>query len=94
GGIGGKGIGIKILEGTTVLGLSRTHDAMELDNADFGHEEPLNDNTPSTLVYHKFDDSRVENNMSSVVVPGLWDDLTYEHVAVPFATWALANWAT
>ncbi|GAU15393.1 hypothetical protein TSUD_04630 [Trifolium subterraneum] len=93
-GIGGKGIGIKILEGTTVLGLSRTHDAMELDNADFGHEEPLKDNTPSTLVYHKFDDSRVKNNMSSVVVPGLWDDLTYEHVAVPFATWALANWAT
>ncbi|KAK9946555.1 hypothetical protein M0R45_012015 [Rubus argutus] len=27
------------------------------------------------------------------VVPGLWDDLTCQHVAVPFAAWALANWA-
>jgi hypothetical protein len=94
GGIGGKGIGIKILGGTTVIGLSRNHDGMELDNTDFGHEEPLKHGTPTTLVHHKFDDSRVKHNMSSVVVPGLWDDLNYEHVAVPFATWALANWAT
>ncbi|CAL5205992.1 unnamed protein product [Lathyrus oleraceus] len=109
GGIGKKGIGIKILEGTTVLGLSRTRDAMELDNTDFDHEEQLNHGisttdfgpekplkcgTPTALVYHKFDDSVVKQNMSSVVVPGLWDDLHCEHVAVPFATWALANWAT
>ncbi|KAK7252545.1 hypothetical protein RIF29_36566 [Crotalaria pallida] len=32
--------------------------------------------------------------MPSAVVPGLWDDLHCEHVAVPFATWALASWAT
>lgn len=31
--------------------------------------------------------------MSSAVVPGLWDDLHCEHVAVPFSIWALANWA-
>ncbi|KAI7746929.1 hypothetical protein M8C21_020658 [Ambrosia artemisiifolia] len=26
-------------------------------------------------------------------IPGLWDDLHCQHVAVPFAAWALANWA-
>ncbi|XP_024631131.1 uncharacterized protein [Medicago truncatula] len=95
GGTGRKGIGIKILGGTSVLGLSRTRDEMEFDNTDFDHEEePLKHRTPTTLVYHKFDDSLVKQNMSSVVVPGLWDDLHCEQVAVPFATWALANWAT
>ncbi|XP_027189901.1 uncharacterized protein [Cicer arietinum] len=94
GGTGRKGIGIKILEGTTVLGLSRTRNAMELDDADSDDDELLKHGTPTTLVYHKFDDSLVKHNMSSVVVPGLWDDLHCEHVAVPFATWALANWAT
>ncbi|KAI3761171.1 hypothetical protein L1987_51581 [Smallanthus sonchifolius] len=30
---------------------------------------------------------------SPIVMPGLWDDLHCQHVAVPFAAWALANWA-
>ncbi|XP_061350215.1 uncharacterized protein LOC133295401 isoform X2 [Gastrolobium bilobum] len=95
GGIGSKGIGIKILEGTTVLGLSRTRWAMELDNPNSSHDDLLKHHTPKTLVYqNKYDKSLTQKNMSSAVVPGLWDDLHCEHVAVPFATWALANWAT
>ncbi|KAL2974004.1 hypothetical protein AAZX31_14G078400 [Glycine max] len=87
GGSGRKGIGIKILEGTPVLGLSRT-------NSDACHEE-LKHQTPKTLIYpNKYDNSPEQKNVSSAVVPGLWDDLHCEHVAVPFATWALANWAT
>ncbi|KAJ1396941.1 Armadillo-type fold [Sesbania bispinosa] len=95
GGIGRKGIGIKILEGTTVLGLSRTSCVMKLDSSDSSDEELLKHHTPETLVYqNKYNNSLTEKNMSSAVVPGLWDDLHCEHVAVPFATWALANWAT
>ncbi|KAI3777416.1 hypothetical protein L1987_47216 [Smallanthus sonchifolius] len=30
---------------------------------------------------------------SPIAIPGLWDDLHCQHVAVPFAAWALANWA-
>ncbi|XP_076938145.1 uncharacterized protein LOC143606172, partial [Bidens hawaiensis] len=30
---------------------------------------------------------------SATFIPGLWDDLHCQHVAVPFAAWALANWA-
>ncbi|XP_020231812.2 uncharacterized protein LOC109812293 isoform X2 [Cajanus cajan] len=87
GGTRGRGIGIKILEGTPVLGLSRT-------NSDACHEE-LKHQTPKTLIYqNKYDNSLEQKSMSSAVVPGLWDDLHCEHVAVPFATWALANWAT
>ncbi|KAL9330569.1 hypothetical protein ACSQ67_000179 [Phaseolus vulgaris] len=44
--------------------------------------------------YLKYENSPQQKNVSSSVVPGLWDDLHCEHVAVPFATWALANWAT
>ncbi|XP_057423567.1 uncharacterized protein LOC130717373 isoform X4 [Lotus japonicus] len=97
GGTGRKGIGIKILGGTTVLGLSRTSSVMKLDNnSNSSHEESLKHHTPKPLVYQsdKYDNSQAQHNMSSAVVPGLWDDLHCEHVAVPFATWALANWAT
>ena len=95
GGRGKRGIGIKILEGTTVLGLSRTSLEMKLDNSNSCHEELLKHHTPEPLVYQiKYDNSLAQKDMSSAVVPGLWDDLHYEHVAVPFATWALANWAT
>ncbi|XP_027331572.1 uncharacterized protein LOC113846971 isoform X2 [Abrus precatorius] len=94
-GTGGKGIGIKILEGTTVLGLSRNSCVMESDNSNASHEELLKHRTPQTLRYqNKYEKSLAQENMSSAVVPGLWDDLHCEHVAVPFATWALANWAT
>lgn len=95
GGIGAKGIGIKILEGTTVLGLSRTSLEMKLDNSNSSHEELLKHETPTTVIYkNKYDNSLTQKDLFSAVVPGLWDDLHCEHVAVPFATWALANWAT
>ncbi|KAI9113087.1 hypothetical protein K1719_015612 [Acacia pycnantha] len=94
GGIGRKGIGIKILEGTTVLGLSRTSWLTELDNTNYSQREPVKHHAPETLLLRsKNDDLLGHANMPSAVVPGLWDDLHWEHVAVPFATWALANWA-
>lgn len=93
GGTGLKGIGIKILGGTTVLGLSRTSGLMNLGHCDAGHVEP-DRLTPKALVFqNKHDSFLVQANLSSAVVPGLWDDLHCEHVAVPFAAWALANWA-
>ncbi|MED6107079.1 hypothetical protein PIB30_010800 [Stylosanthes scabra] len=93
---GKKGIGIKILDGgTTVLGLSRTSWIMKLDNSNSSHKELLRHYTPEPLIYEsKYDNSLARDDMSAAVVPGLWDDLLYEHVAVPFASWALANWAT
>ncbi|XP_021911977.1 uncharacterized protein LOC110825790 isoform X2 [Carica papaya] len=90
GGSGIRGIGIKILEGTTVIGLSRTSGFMELGDSDAG----LVEHTPKTVsLLSKHDPSLSRRNLSSAVVPGLWDDLHCQHVAVPFATWALANWA-
>lgn len=93
GGRGMRGIGIKILEGTTVLGLSRTSRLMKLgDTDDVGVESDRP--TPKTLaLLSKHDSSSSQANLSSAVVPGLWDDLHCQHVAVPFAAWALANWA-
>ncbi|KAD6119040.1 hypothetical protein E3N88_10311 [Mikania micrantha] len=80
GGPGLKGIGIKVLGGTTVVGLSRNNgSSMELDRSYKSTEKTLNFN-------------KLEDN-SPFVIPGLWDDLHSQHVAVPFATWALANWA-
>ncbi|XP_071733264.1 uncharacterized protein [Rutidosis leptorrhynchoides] len=79
GGTGLKGIGIKVLggTGTTVVGLSNR--SMEL-------EESVKF-TPKVLQFNKV------NGNSPAVIPGLWDDLHSQHVAVPFAAWALANWA-
>ncbi|XVE70022.1 hypothetical protein DITRI_Ditri10aG0038300 [Diplodiscus trichospermus] len=92
-GRGLKGIGIKILEGTTVLGLSRTRELMKLDHSNDTHVGSAR-NTPKTLALLNKHDSSVEQaNLSAAVVPGLWDDLHCQHVAVPFAAWALANWA-
>ncbi|GFS33193.1 alpha/beta-Hydrolases superfamily protein [Actinidia rufa] len=49
---------------------------------------------PETFCLTKISDSSLtQQNVTSVVVPGLWDDLLCQHVAVPFAAWALANWA-
>ncbi|QHN88432.1 uncharacterized protein DS421_16g563490 [Arachis hypogaea] len=31
----------------------------------------------------QYDNSLAQDDMSAAVVPGLWDDLLYEHVAVP-----------
>ncbi|XVF64001.1 hypothetical protein PTKIN_Ptkin09bG0132100 [Pterospermum kingtungense] len=93
GGRGMKGIGIKILEGTTVLGLSRTSELMKLDSSNdtrVGSDK----GTPKTIaLLNKHDGSVGQANLSDAVVPGLWDDLHCQHVAVPFAAWALANWA-
>ncbi|KAL6995550.1 hypothetical protein U1Q18_005685 [Sarracenia purpurea var. burkii] len=80
GGNGTKGIGIKVLGGTTVLGLSRTNGLVELEL--------------KNLLFNKINDSTLAHeNATSAFVPGLWDDLLCQHVAVPFAAWALANWA-
>ncbi|KAI9200358.1 hypothetical protein LWI28_006554 [Acer negundo] len=92
GGRGMRGIGIKILEGTTVLGLSRTTGIMNTNSDDIEVESVRQ--TPKTLpLLSKHNSSLAQANLSSAVVPGLWDDLHCQHVAVPFAAWALANWA-
>lgn len=88
-----KGIGIKVLGGTSVLGLSRTSGLMELGNSGNSDVESVRVTNQNLLLQSKHDSSLVQTNLSSAVVPGLWDDLTCQHVAVPFAAWALANWA-
>ncbi|KAL2538089.1 alpha/beta-hydrolase superfamily protein [Forsythia ovata] len=90
---GMKGIGIKVLGGTTVLGLSRTNGFVEMEHSDV-HLSRTEKNVPKNLLFNKVkENSPAHANLSSAVVPGLWDDLHSEHVAVPFAAWALANWA-
>ncbi|KAJ8538054.1 hypothetical protein K7X08_014594 [Anisodus acutangulus] len=91
GGEGMKGIGMKILEGTAAVGLSRTNGLVEMGPPDTSHRVKY---TPSNIFFNKITDgSSARSNLSSAVVPGLWDDLHSEQVAVPFAAWALANWA-
>lgn len=86
-----KGIGIKVLGGTSVLGLSRTSRIVNYDDVD---SVTTGKYTSKNLVYQKRHNSYLgDANLSSAVVPGLWDDLHTQHVAVPFAAWALANWA-
>lgn len=84
-----KGIGIRILEGTTVLGLSRTRGLAPLGDLDTNAGE----RPPKTFALLSKHDNSSQTNLSSAVIPGLWDDLHCQHVAVPFAAWALANWA-
>lgn len=92
GGKGLKGIGIKILGGTTtVLGLSRTG-LMTLEDLNTIHVDTRK-STPKPLVFQKNHHDSLSQVSISSVVPGLWDDLHCQHVAVPFAAWALANWA-
>ncbi|KAL1539216.1 hypothetical protein AAHA92_27865 [Salvia divinorum] len=93
GGTGMKGIGIKVLGGTTVLGLSGNGGYADVD-----HSDSYNSRTaragPTNQLFNKMNDSPfIRGKLSSIVVPGLWDDLDSEHVAVPFAAWALATWA-
>ncbi|KAL7127447.1 hypothetical protein ABFS83_14G253800 [Erythranthe nasuta] len=93
GGKGIKGIGIKVLGGTTVLGLSGTGGYADVEHSDSYNSMTVND-APSNLLFHKINESsHAQAKLSSAVIPGLWDDLDSEHVAVPFAAWALANWA-
>ncbi|KAH9758329.1 alpha/beta-Hydrolases superfamily protein [Citrus sinensis] len=69
GGRGMRGIGIKILEGTTVLGLSRTSRLMKLgDTDDVGVESDRP--TPKTLALLNKHDSSSSQALSSAVVPG------------------------
>lgn len=93
GGTGLKGIGIKVLGGTTVVGLARSNGLVELSHYDTSHHESLR-NSKKTVLLHKINDSSLSKaSLSSAAVPGLWDDLHSQHIAVPFAAWALANWA-
>jgi protein SERAC1 len=87
-----KGIGIKVLGGTTILGFSRANNSLNLDNSDDGTLK-LSHNGRRWVVHKATNESPLVEKVSSSAVPGLWDDLQREHVAVPFATWALANWA-
>ncbi|CAO2834210.1 unnamed protein product [Amaranthus hypochondriacus] len=91
GGKGLKGIGIKVLGGTTVVGFSRTSGLV--DYVDDDSLSTIKYNSRSRLYQKKIDNYLTDANLSSAVVPGLWDDLHSQHVAVPFAAWALANWA-
>ncbi|KAG6672177.1 hypothetical protein I3842_16G045300 [Carya illinoinensis] len=93
GGNGLKGIGIKILGGTSVMGLSRNSGLMKLGHCDASHEESTRHTSQVFVLQNRHDGLLLQTNLASAVVPGLWDDLHCEHVAVPFATWALANWA-
>ncbi|KAL6296298.1 hypothetical protein ACE6H2_004440 [Prunus campanulata] len=88
-----KGIGIKVLGGTSVLGLSRTHPVVKLGSSDTSDLGLTRLTTQSLVLQNKRDSSLAQRNLPSAVVPGLWDDLNCQHVAVPFAAWALANWA-
>ncbi|CAN1273930.1 Protein SERAC1 [Linum perenne] len=92
-GRGIKGIGIKILEGTAVLGLTRTNGLAELEHPDSSQAESTARTPKALALLHKHDNLPAQRNVVSAVVPGLWDDLHCDHVAVPFAAWALANWA-
>ncbi|CAA3015139.1 Hypothetical predicted protein [Olea europaea subsp. europaea] len=90
---GMKGIGIKVLGGTTVLGLSRTSGFVEMEHSDAHHSRTMK-SVPKNLLFNKIKvNFPAQANLSSAGVPGLWEDLHSEHVAVPFAVWALANWA-
>ncbi|KVH98362.1 uncharacterized protein LOC112511095 isoform X1 [Cynara cardunculus var. scolymus] len=93
GGTGLKGIGMKVLGGTTVVGLSRTNGSIELEESNATHSASFK-STAKALTLNKLNDSSpAHTSLSSAVIPGLWDDLHSQHVAVPFAAWALANWA-
>ncbi|CAN4122721.1 unnamed protein product [Withania somnifera] len=91
GGEGMKGLGMKFFEGMTAVGLSRTNGLAEMGAPSTSQTVKC---SPNNLLFNKINDSSsAQSNLSSAVVPGLWDDLHSEQVAVPFAAWALANWA-
>lgn len=93
GGTGLKGIGIKVLGGTAVLGFSGVNGVAEMEHSDASDLRTVK-LVPKNLFFNKINEaSPAQAKLSSAVVPGLWDDLHSEHVAVPFAAWALASWA-
>ncbi|KAJ6833777.1 uncharacterized protein M6B38_338770 [Iris pallida] len=87
---GMRGVGIKVLGGTTILGFSKTDNLLISDESHLVSTGYLNRNV---ALQESSSSSLKVGNVGSVTVPGLWDDLQREHVAVPFAAWALANWA-
>ncbi|PIA56384.1 hypothetical protein AQUCO_00700597v1 [Aquilegia coerulea] len=93
GGKGMRGIGIKILGGTTVLGLSRMNGMLPAEHDDLDYLEPVKDVPKTPLLQKNYESSQVQGKLASMSAPGLWDDLQSEHIAVPFAAWALAKWA-
>ncbi|CAA0830294.1 alpha/beta-Hydrolases superfamily protein [Striga hermonthica] len=93
GGKGMKGIGIKVLGGATVLGFSETGGYADVDHSDSYDTRMISNSSKSLLFSRMNESSHAQLKLHSAVVPGLWDDLDSEHVAVPFAAWALANWA-
>lgn len=92
-GPGMKGIGIKVLGGTTVLGLSGNGGYADVDHSDSYNSRTARAGPTNPLLNKMNESLPTRAKLSSAVVPGLWDDLDSEHVAVPFAAWALANWA-
>ncbi|KAJ6921209.1 hypothetical protein NC652_015191 [Populus alba x Populus x berolinensis] len=77
GGRGMEAIGIKILEGTTVSGLSRTSGLVELEHSDAVHVESFGHTPKTVALLHKHDHLFAKENLSSAVVSGLWDDLCF-----------------
>ena len=76
GGNGIKEIGMKIFGGTTVLGLPRTSELMELGIGETNHVQSARHKPKALFRQNKHDGSLMQaNNLSSAVVPGLWDDL-------------------
>nr|GEU78522.1 armadillo-like helical [Tanacetum cinerariifolium] len=68
--------------GINFVGLTRSNGSIELEKP---HVKCTNKTRRILL-------NKITEN-SPTVIPGLWDDLDSQHVAVPFAAWALANWA-
>ncbi|KAJ8480054.1 hypothetical protein OPV22_023781 [Ensete ventricosum] len=93
GGTGIQGIGIKVLGGTTILGFSGTQSLLDLTQPLNYHLYTAADAYRNMELQESIGSSSKLEKMTSFPVPGLWDDLQREHVAVPFAAWALANWA-
>ncbi|XP_020104461.1 uncharacterized protein LOC109721320 isoform X2 [Ananas comosus] len=87
-----KGIGIKVLGGTTIMGFSGGNSISESQKPKYELELAAY-NSRGLMLQENFVSYPKFEKLTSGTVPGLWDDLQREHVAVPFATWALANWA-
>ncbi|KAL5714236.1 hypothetical protein ACHQM5_016225 [Ranunculus cassubicifolius] len=94
GGKGMQGIGIKILGGTALLGFSRNDELLSSEHDIEGYDESVDDIPRTPLLQKAYNNSQVRGRLTSMSAPGLWDDLQSEQVAVPFAAWALANWAS
>ncbi|KAJ0975964.1 hypothetical protein J5N97_017929 [Dioscorea zingiberensis] len=93
GGRGVRGIGIKIFGDATVLGLARKTGILKLNTSEADNLESARFKSKNTVLQENIASSPKFRSLTAGAVPGLWDDLQREHVAVPFAAWALANWS-